>query len=142
MWDGLEALRAELRRLPQDLTDDAIDIVNNAAEGAKAEIAAGYHRGKTGNLIAGLTIIQRAGFNKTVRELRNKAPHAWLWDHGSPLRHDTTVKANRERNTGAKWGKSAPPCTFIKGVIKWRAWMYDRLTEMLESHGVTVNRAA
>jgi len=140
-WDGLDDLKAALRSLPQDLTDDAVDIVNAAVQSAEQEIAAGYHVGKTGNLRRGLSTTMKPGLFKTVAVLKNTAAHAWLWDHGSQLRHYTTRRAKARKDVGAMWGQTAPPFTFIRGVIKWRAIMYDQLAAMLAEHGLTVRRA-
>lgn len=140
-WNGLDDLKAALRSLPQDLTDDAVGIVNAAVQSAEQEIAAGYHVGPTGNLRRGLRTTMKPGLFKTVAVLTNTAPHAWLWDHGSQLRHYAT-RRGRQHRTGAMWGKTGPPFTFIRGVTKWRAIMYDRLAAMLAQHGLTVRRAA
>lgn len=140
-WDGMDELKTMLRSLPSDLTGAAIDLVNEAAEAAQTEIAAGYHQGPTGNLRAGLGITFKAGLFKTVAVLRNRAAHAWLWDNGSQLRH-YAGPWKHGKATGAMWGKTGPPHTFVKGVIKHRRLMYERFKDLLRDHGLLVTGEA
>lgn len=129
-WQGLEELRAQLRRLPADLRDEAAGIMLDEVEWAEEGIEAAYPVGPTGNLKAGLQIMRKqisafgAGY-----VLINRAPHAWLYEHGS-----------QTRKTG--WFGSANPQparpTFIPRVMRARRRMYDRLKGMLQRHGLHV----
>lgn len=134
-WEGLEEFREAMQHLPDDLRDDAEGIVQEAVDHAEAEIYAAYGR-KTGNLRDHLKQERVASgpFGITIR-LKNTAKHAWLWDNGTEARHYIT-ESGAIHETGAMWGKTAPPHTFVRGSIKWRRWMYDQLKAMLVEHGL------
>ena len=118
-----------LRDLPSDLTGAAIDLVNEAAQNAETEIAAGYHQGTTGTCApASASPISRACSRRSPCCATARA-HAWLWDNGSQLRH-YSGPWKHGKPTGAMWGKTGPPHTFVKGVIKHRRLMYERFTDL------------
>lgn len=133
VFDGLEELKAELRALPAALHLEARGIVALRAERAKAEIEAGYAV-RTGNLRKGLRIRDlNPGPLFAAYELRNNAPHAWLYDNGSQLRHKVSGAS-----TGAMWGKTPPTHLFVRTMIKHRREMYRELADLLTRHGLTV----
>lgn len=139
-WEGLDEFREAMRNLPDQLAADAKEIVQQAADNAESEIRAAYHRGKTGNLINGLKQIPRQTSPwGTAITLKNTAPHSWLWDNGSEARHYYESSGTRH-DTGAMWGRSTPPHTFVRGTTKWRRWMYDQLTAMMVRAGLLVRR--
>jgi len=131
----MEELRETLRNLPDALKHDAEEIVHGAVDAAEAEIYAAYGQ-KSGNLRRGLKqeVVASNPFGITVR-LKNTAKHAWLWDNGTEARHYTT-ETGAIHETGAMWGKTAPPHTFVRGASKWRRRMYEQLRTMLEDHGL------
>lgn len=129
-WDGLDELRAELRRLPADLADDASDIVTGAADAAKTEMYDAYPE-RTGNLRQHLTVGSRsAGRYGAAAVVKNTSPHAWLFENGSQARH-TDLGANR--------GSMPAGHVFIPIAIRWRRRMYGQLKSLLERHGLQVS---
>jgi hypothetical protein len=133
-WNGMEELRAALRQLPEDLTMEATRIVEGAANGAAAQIKAGYPV-ITGNLRDGVMVTHRDKGKFTAGAVvRNTAKHAWLYDNGSQERHWASGKS-----TGKMWGKSAPTHLFVKTVIRARKSMYAQLKDLLERKGLKVS---
>jgi hypothetical protein len=110
---GLQELRDELRRLPADLTDEATHIVQTHAESAKQEIEAAYPTW-TGHLKAGLTISRVQATFTTAAILRNRAKHAYIYEHGSEMRHT---------DSGAARGRMPPGHVFLPISGRWRALM-------------------
>ena len=130
VFDGLDELRAQLRNLPAHLTDEANEIVSQTMEDAQREIVARYPSGPSGNLKRLVSIVRTAG-GKFVAGgvLRNRAPHAYLYEHGTQTRQ-TALGYNR--------GKMPPKPTFIPIVIRKRREMYTKLKAMLGGEGFTV----
>lgn len=130
VWDGLDELRAELRKLPAELADEASGIVLQHADGAAQEIKAAYPS-RTGNLRNGMAVIRSAAGRFGVGAIvRNRAPHAWIFENGTQARH-ASIGANR--------GSMPPGHVFIPRVIKWRHRMYGALKAMLVRHGLVVS---
>jgi hypothetical protein len=134
VWSGLEELKAQLRNLPAELAAEASGIVTGRAERARQDIETSYPD-VSGNLRKGLrlgsgTNVGRFGAS-TI--LKNTAKLAWLYDNGSQLRHWDSGK-----KTGAMWGKTTPPHTFVKIVIRQRRAMRQDLKALLERHGLVV----
>lgn len=137
-WEGMQDFYAALRKLPVELRDDAADIITTAAEDARTAIYQEYAQGDTGNLRKGLYVKPPLPslYGMDVI-LISRAAHAWLWDNGSEARHYTTKNGKRHA-TGRMWGKSSPPHTFIKHVIRHRNRMFEDLVAMMEQHGLWV----
>ncbi|MEO8680288.1 MAG: hypothetical protein ABI665_14655 [Vicinamibacterales bacterium] len=139
-WTGLEELRAELRKLPADLTAEATHLVEGAANGALADVYAAYPS-RSGNLRQHLTMSAVVTSAFGVRfVVKNTARHAWLYDNGSQTRQ-FIEKSGTPHKTGAMWGRDGaepPTHVFVKSMIRARARMYQQLTTMLIQHGLTV----
>ena len=131
-WEGLDELRRQLRELPTDLRDEASAIVLEAGQAAEREIDQGYQRYQiTGALRSGLTLFKSAATAFGVGVLlRNRAPHAWLFEHGS-----------QTRKTGWYGSHNPMPARplFIPIVRKHRARMYDALKGLLARAGLQVS---
>jgi hypothetical protein len=129
--EGLDALRAELRRMPAELAGEASPIVTNAAERAVREIRTAYQsHARTGNLAKGLkTVALNAGAFGAGAEVRSSAKHAYMFENGTQARH-TAIGANR--------GSMPAGHAFIPAVIRSRRAMYASLKALLERHGATV----
>jgi hypothetical protein len=97
-WTGLDTFYDELRLLPANLVDEAQEIMRESAEAAKADIAAAYPH-KTGALARGLTLTPARGTLLAGFELRQTAPHGWIYEHGTTVR-ETTTGANRGQMHG------------------------------------------
>lgn len=129
-WEGLEELREELKHLPQDLADDASDIVVGAAQAAVNEIVDAYPE-RTGNLRRHVYVALRAaGRFSAAAIVKNTAKHAWLFENGSQARH-TALGANR--------GAMPAGHVFLPIVIRWRRIMYEQLKSLLVRHGAVVS---
>lgn len=138
-WDGLQDFYVALRKLPVELRDDATDIIVDAADAAYTAIYQSYPSEPTGNLRKLLAVRPptMGAFGADVL-LVNRAPHAWLYDNGTEARHYTT-KGGKLHATGAMWGKSSPPHTFVRNAIRERLRMYEQLIALLESKGLWVS---
>jgi hypothetical protein len=127
--DGLDDLRALLRRLPAELRDEATGIVQGSANAAAEEIRAAYPD-RTGNLrdhvFVSTTVEGTFGVGARVR---NTAKHAWLFENGTQTRQ-TALGANR--------GAMPAGNVFIPRVIRHRTEMMRALRAMVEAHGLTV----
>lgn len=124
----------DLRNLPADLAGEAAHIVEAAANAAAVTVRSEYgaHR-VTGELQDGVSVEHRpSGPYGAGARLRSKAPHAWLFDHGSQARHWRTGKS-----TGAMWEKRPPTHVFVRAVIRERRRMWDALRQLLLRHGAT-----
>ena len=129
-WEGLDALRTALRRLPDDLADEASAIVLGAATAAEGEAHSAYPE-RTGDLRSGLDVIPSATGRYGVGAiLLNRAHHAHLFENGTQARH-TAIGANR--------GAMPPGHVFVPIVIRQRRAMYERLKALLVRHGIEVS---
>jgi len=126
-WHGLDELKADLRRLPEELAQEGSAIIFAHADGAMAEIAAAYPT-RTGNLRKGLRrTINAVGRWGAGALVKNVAKHAWIFEHGTQARH-TAIGANR--------GAMPAGRVFIPIVMRWRRKMYAQLAALLERHGL------
>jgi len=85
-WSNLDAFYKELLALPETLRGEANAILLESAQAAKAEISAAYPDTGTGNLRRGLVLTPARGRLFAGAILRNRAPHAWIYEHGTKLR--------------------------------------------------------
>jgi hypothetical protein len=130
-FDGLEQLKASLRRLPAELRDDAEEIVFDEAKEAADDIRAGYasHR-RSGELADKVEAIQLKGGRLFAGALvQNKSKLAFIFENGTQARHNA-IGANR--------GSMPAAHVFVPAVIKRRREMYERLRAMMEAHGLAV----
>jgi hypothetical protein len=128
--DGIEELRDALRRLPHDLKAEAVEIVQETAESAAAEIRAKYPT-RTGNLREGVHVrpseVSTFGAGAIVK---NSAKHAWIFEHGTVA---------RRTSIGAKRGSMPPGNVFIPIAIRKRRAMEAKLKAVLVRHGLVVS---
>jgi len=137
--DGVLALRAALRRLPEGLADQAGTLVRAQAQNAAGAIRAGYAR-KSGNLQDHVVVEEdtRSRFGVRYR-VRSRALHAYIYEYGTQARHYFT-KAGKKHATGVM--PAAPPLrAFIPKMIDARHRMYDELAWLLTRNGLEVRRA-
>ena len=132
-WTGLQEFKQELLRLPEELTDDAAQIVVDAAQKVGRDVQAAYPQGATGNLKKGVrtTIESQSGFGARAI-VRSTAPHAHLFERGTRLRQ-THRGANRGRMPEADESKQMIPIA-----IRGRRQMVADLIQMVERHGLKV----
>ena len=126
---GMDELKALLRQLPAELTDDADTVVREAADQTAAEIKAVYDRhrsSKKGNKgrspvhLADSVVIQRMVRPGLVRyRVRVTAPHAHLFEYG-------TYRAE------------ANP-TLVPAAIRQRSLMVQGLIDLMRRRGFEVS---
>lgn len=131
--EGMDDLRAALRQLPQDLTDEAAGIVSGYAAQAQQEISSGYPQGPTGNLKNRVTVTNNAGRRfGTVSIVKSAAPHASIFEKGTKV-----------RQTGKGYNRGAmpePPESerMIPKVIRLRQRMVSDLIALVQRAGFEV----
>jgi hypothetical protein len=129
---GLAELRAALRQLPQEMTDEAATIVDAHARLAESQIKQNYPQGPTGNLRRGVTRDHyKSGF--TARAIvKSRAKHASIFENGTQTRR-TANGANRGR-------MPAPPESqrMIPVVIRRRKAMVEALKDLVRRAGFQV----
>lgn len=135
IWEGLEELRAELRRLPSHLAAEGADIVDDEAAQAKDEVVAAYETqfkgdANTGNLVKGVRVRKSRTTFGGSSLLQSTAPHAHLYEYGTQLR--------RHRN-GKSVGQMPPKPTVVPIVVRRRRRMYERLADLVRRQGLEVS---
>jgi hypothetical protein len=132
-WTGLQEFKQELLRLPDELKDDAAQIVVDTAQRAGRDVQAAYPQGATGNLKKGVrtTIESQSGLGARAL-VRSTAPHAHLFERGTRLR-STHSGANRGRMPEANESQQMIPIA-----IRARRQMVADLIQMVERHGLKV----
>jgi len=136
--DGLDALRAELRKLPAELTAEAGHLIEGKAADAAVAVRAGYgaHR-DSGNLQDHVVVVKRAAGRFGVAfEVRSTARHAYIFDNGSEARHYITQNGVRHLT-----GKMPPRPVFIPALVHARHRMYEGLRGVLTRAGLQVRDA-
>jgi hypothetical protein len=130
---GLTELREALRKLPQELTEEAATIVEAHATQAQSQIVNAYPQGKTGNLRRGVTR-SRERHQFTARSIvRSRAKHAHLFEKGTGPRR-TSKGANRGRMPEAAESQKMIPI-----VVRRRRAMVEALKVMVRRNGLLVD---
>lgn len=128
----MQEFKQELRNIPEELRDEAADIVEAAATTTQEQTVAEYTN-VTGGLDRGVKVTtQRSAFG-VLSKVRSNAPHAHLYEFGSQARH-TAIGANR--------GAMPPRPTLIPIAQRNRRTMYQRLMDLIESKGFRVTGRA
>lgn len=137
-WIGLKELMAELKKLPQDLTELGEVIVREAADRAAADVKAAYPVGPGndehdgGALRKGVRVgKQRKGSFAVGYVVRSTAPHASIFENGTQTRQ-TKLGYNRGFMPGSN--------IFVPIMVRGRREMYEDLTALLEQAGLEVRR--
>jgi hypothetical protein len=106
--------------------------VREAADQAAAEIRAAYPTGKTGNLKKGVKVTKGDGGRfGTVYVVRNVAPHAFIYENGTQVRHFK----------GASRGAMPPGRVFVPIIARRRRRMDTDLIAMVNNTGLVVTAA-
>jgi hypothetical protein len=125
-WTGLDTLTDELHTLAPDLTAEADPLLLESLQAAKADVAAAYPVGATGNLRSGLTIEPVRGPNQAGANLVQRAPHGWIYEHG------TKVRTNQQ---GANRGAMLGHPTFEPITAAHRRTAMTAVVNRLYAHG-------
>ena len=130
-WQGLLELQQQLHALPDHLREVARYIIEDTAQDAAVEIRGAYPR-KTGKLASSVTVTLRtSGPYGVVAQVRNTAPHAFIFEHGTVARHTTEG-----------WARGVMPAgnVFLPRIYRHRRRMYERLTQVLRDEGLAGER--
>jgi hypothetical protein len=131
--EGLDEFREALRKLPNDMAREAGVIVLAQAELAQAQIQRAYPE-RRGRLRGGVTV-NREGDSRFGASaiVRSRAPHAWLYEHGS------TPRQNRKgANRGAM--PQAPEANRFGPIAGFRRRaMVAALTDLVRRAGFAVD---
>lgn len=130
--DGIEQLRWALRKLPQDLHEEAIVIVRAHADECARITRAAYPIGPTGNLVRGVTVEHNSSKFFSQAIVRSRAKHSYIFENGT-----------RERRTNNNVSRGAMPQAeesqrFIPKAIRVRQRMVRALIDMVRRYGLEV----
>ncbi len=130
VFDGLQELRAALRKLPADLAGEGGHIVEAAGNAAVVEARRGYlqHR-RTGKMAGRVGVTHRRNRDGATAIVTNTDPQALTFEVGSQARH-TDIGANR--------GSMPPGNVFYPAMRRHRRWMWEQLKALLVRHGLLV----
>jgi hypothetical protein len=136
VWTGLEELKADLRSLPADLTGEAGNHVEAAANSAATAVRSAYGKHRvTGNLQDHVVVQERSrGQFGVAYVVKSTARHAWLFEHGTEARHYITRNGVKHLT-----GRMPPANIFVPTVMRHRRSMYDRLKDVLVRAGLRVS---
>ena len=146
--DGLDEFCDALRRLPQDLADEAATVVLDYAQRAQREVQNGYpvrttnlnrRSSRTGRwfppgiLKARVTVLKNKALVSTSALVQSRAPHAWIYENGT-----------RNRSTDKGYDRGEMPEApverkMIPKVVRIRAQMKLALIEIVRRAGFEVN---
>lgn len=121
-WEGLAELRAELRRMPDELRDEAARIVRAAGEATEVATYTNYPE-ISGNLRKGVGRRETMTKYGIVVTVYSRAPHAHLYEMGGAV-HRPPAPPHKRLGTHA---------------ARERRKMYDALADMLRDHGLKVS---
>jgi len=133
--EGLDEFRAALRRLPDELAQEAGVIVLAQAEMAKDQIQRAYPQGPSGNLRGRVTVNKEsANIRYGARAVvRSRAPHSHLYEYGSKTR-----RTDNGANRGAM--PEAPDQNKMVPIVqRRRRAMVAALIDMVRKAGLVVD---
>jgi hypothetical protein len=126
-------LRAALRALPEELTDEAGAIVEANANEAARRTEQGYPQGPSGRLRRGVKLErEHAGRFGVQMRLRSKAPHSHIFERGTQARR-TANGANRGKMPAADQSQRMIPI-----VVRRRKVMTEALKNLVRRAGFQV----
>jgi Bacteriophage HK97-gp10, putative tail-component len=134
---------SETRAQPQALAKATQYLAMRVARDAARDIKAAYPKG-TGNLRDGVIVERGRGGGKSVANayVRNTAPHAHLFEHGTKARHFVgTDKLGRKYVTGDR-GSGKARNVFIPRMVRWRWVFFQSVKEIMARAGITVTGEA
>jgi hypothetical protein len=129
VWSGLDAFGAQLRQSPTALVRDALNLAQEAVDGARADMV---YPGDLGDRIT--TTVGTAGPFAVKAVITNPHPLANIFEKGTEARHYITKKHGVTHLTG----KMPKGNVFIPAVMRRRREFQERITALIESHGFTV----
>lgn len=131
-WEGLNELRTALRQLPVELSGDASEFVEHAAEITASSLRQSYPLGDTGNLRAGVKVSTERSQFGVKGVVKSTSPHSHLWEFGT-----------QSRRTRQGWSRGRSPEHRRDGLIpiaqRNRRQMYRQLVELVKRAGFQVS---
>lgn len=140
MWSPeLAALKREWATMADRLAGEADKLAEDAAQGAAVAIKTVYaQHWVTGTLTKRVTVTQfHRGKLLPGWAVYSRAPHTWLFEHGSAPRQYTTNRGNIHR-TGAMWKGKPPAQTFFPITNKFRRALEAHLVDLMRRERATV----
>lgn len=131
-FEGLEAFRAALRRLPEELASEAANLIEARGKGAVVTIKAGYPS-RSGELRNKLTVTHRRSRFGARSVIRNTSKYALPFDVGT--------QAARRTKGGANRGSAPANPIFSQTMSRERRGLRGDLTTLLVRHGLLVTDA-
>jgi hypothetical protein len=129
---GLQAFKAALRNLPDELVQEGNDIVREASTRAASDVQNSYPEGPTGNLRRGVTREEdHSSFGVSI-VVKSRAKHAWIFENGTGQR-TTRNGSNRGRMPAASRDQRMIPV-----VIRYRRAMTEKLKALVRKAGFQV----
>jgi hypothetical protein len=126
--EGLDGFRAALRQLPQELAQEAGDIVSGAATTAGEQIQRAYGE-KTGRLRRGVKVTQEQAQFGARAIVRSTAPHASIYEYGTK---------QRRNSKGANRGTMPAFHAAIPIIVGARKSMVSKLVQLVRRAGFQV----
>jgi len=130
---GIEAFRAALRSLPDDLRNEADVVVQAQADAMAREAQQAYPEGPTGNLRRGVTVRTLRSSYSVAAQVRSRAPHAAIFETGTK---------NRRTDKGYNRGAMPQPAEadrFIPKAIRARRRLTSALIDIVRRAGFEVS---
>lgn len=137
--DGLNELITALKHLPEELVQDAEQIVSDATYAAGDEVKTIYQRfadetgGSMHDLISGVVVTVDRQPRRVVGHVKSTSGFAWMFEHGTKI---------RKTRKGWNRGQIKPLHAVIPTCMRHRRVMYARLADMLRRAGLLVSEAA
>ena len=128
-FKGMAELIRGLQRMGERVRAEAGDVVRTAAQTTAQDVRQRYPR-HTGTLQDRVVLEMDGGPGSLRWKVRSKAPHAWIFDHGTVQRFLASNGANRGRMPAQS------PQIFIPSAIRNRAVMVSRLVQLMKRQTV------
>jgi Bacteriophage HK97-gp10, putative tail-component len=137
-WVGLDELKAFLKTLPDDLTEDAMEMIRGTGHAALADIRAAYPVW-TGTLQRGLRVTEaKTGRYAGAIRVRSTAPHSSLFEKGTKPRRAFT-RDGKWMKKPANRGFMPAAGIFVPIAMRHRARMWLLLKQLVRAQGFVVN---
>jgi HK97 gp10 family phage protein len=120
-FQGLDALIADLQRLPESMQREAANHITAAANDMESELRQEYPRGETGNLIKG---VGQKQIEPLVKQVYSRAKHAHLYEFGT---------VQRFQNNGKSVGTMPAQPTFIPSAVRHRKRLHEAFERIVKS---------
>ncbi len=136
----LEALKREWAGMAAAMAVEADHRAEEAAQGAAVAIRTVYgQHWVTGNLAKRVSVTRHyRGQLEPGWSVHSRAPHTWLFEHGS-VERQYMEPSGKVHRTGRMWKGSPPPPTFFPTVARFRRMLTDQLMDLMRrTTGATV----